>query len=204
MYTTPLPYIYLEAIGEEYSNYSIKSDVDRLKEKIKNYNKEENSDIVEQNKKEDNKDTTTQKNESISIKEIEYIRYGNPRFGFGIDYPNILTKETGFDNGDGIVLETEDGSVKLVVSGHYNALFDTTAGEYEEAIGRINNVTYKHLDENFFVVSWEKDGFINYEKVVVGKGQINKFILPYPKSRLEEFNPIVDRLYNSFTTPNVN
>ena len=78
---------------------------------------------------------------------------------------------------------------------------------YMEDINNLNAVpSYKYLGDNFYVLSWEKNGDTYYGKVVVGgnSGSINSFTMKYPSKDEKTYDPIVERIYKSFKTPGIN
>ncbi|MBR9921230.1 MAG: hypothetical protein GYB31_10360 [Bacteroidetes bacterium] len=59
-----------------------------------------------------------------SAKSAEEARsYCNDRFGFCVEYPeNLFTQVFIPDNGDGVLLQSEDGKYKVQASGSYNLM----------------------------------------------------------------------------------
>ena len=58
-------------------------------------------------------------------KNKKWNSYVNARFNYSIEYPNIFTKRTESENGDGLWLEAKD--TRLTLSGGYNVLMQDGA-----------------------------------------------------------------------------
>lgn len=129
-----------------------------------------------------------------------YIDYYNQRFGYAIKYPSFLTNKFGASNNDGITAENNDKTVSFIVYGSNNALNQDSedAFNFSNSVRPFNNMTYKSISDEFYIVSGEEDGSIYYEYSIVGTGSINTFRIEYPKSDKEYFDPIVAEIYQSF------
>lgn len=142
-----------------------------------------------------------EKNElSEKAKEINYKKYNNERFGFSIEYPDYLKVIVDPDNGDGIQVGNED--LKLTVSGGYNVLNETPDSMEKELVNGKNNISYKKKGKDFFVSSWVEGDMVIYQYKKIGKNMIQGFVLEYDKSKIKEFDPIVNRIYRSFKASN--
>ncbi len=133
--------------------------------------------------------------------EINYLKYGNARFGFSIDYPDFLTESTESMNGDGVTLTNLENTVCLKAYGLNNVLSQTTKDYFEsnkESIGV--DISYEALFDNSYILSWEENNLIYYQYTVVGTECFNAFCISYPKEEKEKFDEIVSTIYNSFET----
>ena len=54
--------------------------------------------------------------------EFEWKYYGNPRFNYGMSYPDIFDETIQPDNSDGVTLKSDDGKYELIMWGSYNVL----------------------------------------------------------------------------------
>ncbi|HHX62948.1 MAG TPA: hypothetical protein GX707_19890 [Epulopiscium sp.] len=134
---------------------------------------------------------------------IRYVPYTNERYGFFIEYPDIFNDKRLSDNGDGISLENAQMDTRLKVYGSNNVNEETAIELYEEDVRNAFKLLYKFQKDNWYVISWEEgeDGF--YKKTVVGEGSINTFIMGYPKLYDPEYSGMVEHLFESFDTPEV-
>ncbi|WP_297632534.1 hypothetical protein [uncultured Clostridium sp.] len=137
---------------------------------------------------------------SEKAKEINYKKYNNERFGFSIEYPDYLKVMVDPDNGDGIQVGNED--LKLTVSGGYNVLNETPDSMEKELVNGKDNISYKEKGKDFFVASWLEGDMVIYQYKKIGKNMIQGFVLEYDKSKIKEFDPIVNRIYKSFKASN--
>lgn len=145
----------------------------------------------------------TEKPKGNQPEKITYKEYKNARYGFSIAYPNYLVKRQEPDNGDGIILTNEDGSVRLVVSGINNVLNETPASACNDALKNIGKVSYKAQSGNWFVLSWVEGNKIVYAKYVVGPGSINTYVFEYPASKKDSYQEVMSKLNSSFKTPSI-
>jgi hypothetical protein len=141
---------------------------------------------------------------AVSSNPATYKQYGNPRFGFWVDYPSDLITKTIPDNGDGQTFESTDGSVVFAASGSNNADSYTPAEYLKQVVlPTIKGVVYQAQGSNWDIVSWTDGNTIGYEKDIVGSGSINTFYIKYPVSRKAEFDPIIEHIGQSFKTPDI-
>lgn len=108
------------------------------------------------------------------------------------------------NNGDGIKLTSRDGQAELVVAGGNNAGFilkdycDMCIKEFK------SKVEYKTIGDNWFVISFKKNGKICYLKMFVGINSHNAFALTYPESQKTEYDEMVVKLEKSFRPGEIN
>ena len=132
---------------------------------------------------------------------ITYVSYANDRFGYSIDYPDSFIKKTTSDNGDGIILTSEDGNAELTVLGYNNALGDTAAAFLKNVTEAHSDNLIKTTQDNWAVISWTDGDNVIYLRGVIGTGSINIFLLKYPKTQEDIYTPIITYLETSFKTP---
>ena len=150
---------------------------------------------------------TTNRKDKDDLSNIDLTKseiYTNPRFGFSITYPSILKNKIESTNGDGVTLKNEALNTVVSVWGMNNINNKTVKDLYNEKINSIQNISYKVVDSNWFVISYENNEIIYYCKTVVGSRAINSFVIQYPKKHEKIFDHIVEKLYNSFMTPYIN
>lgn len=145
---------------------------------------------VNENKYEENQEKT-------------YEKYINPRFGYSLSYPDKFKITNESDNGDGVELNFENS--KIIVYGSNNVLQDSAKGLYE---GELKEISKKDLIESSlenitYYIKWKEGDFLKYKKSIVGEESINSFEVIYPLSKDKEFVDIINKLSQSFQTPNV-
>jgi hypothetical protein len=142
----------------------------------------------------------------LAIAVDAYDTYHNDRFDYSIDYPKeILFPQGESDNGDGQKFLSKDAEVSLIVYGANNALDKSLEEMYREESrgGTPENpkrvVTYKVLEDNWFVVSGYNAGRIFYQKTLLSGGVFKTFVLEYDESEKERYDPIAKQIAKSFT-----
>jgi len=124
--------------------------------------------------------------------------------GFAYSYPREL-----FDRveGDGKpsfhYFESEDAEAKFLVGG-----WDNSAGQSPESlkqwmmenVGGYDELTYRPRGRSWFVLSGYRGDTIYYEKVMFSCRDrlVNVFAITYPVSQRDIYDPVVERMENSF------
>ncbi len=147
----------------------------------------------------DNINTSSSNNNGVT-----YKTYTNERFLCSIDYPSNLQFITDGADKSGAEFKSSDGRLTLGVGGMNNATSQSIEYYYNQTL-EYQKVTpsYSHLGKNSYTLSWEKDGMISYNYFVLGKESYNDFTFTYPASEKDYFEPVVQRMYNSFKTPGI-
>ena len=128
-----------------------------------------------------------------------WLTYQNDRYGTTIDYPDVFKMQPPPGSDDGREFKTSDGA-GFTVSASYFAL-DFTIAKYRDYI--VNNldpsssVTYETRGKNWFVISGTKADDIFYEKHLLSHGMNEDFVMSYPASRKQIYDPIVARMAKS-------
>jgi hypothetical protein len=131
-----------------------------------------------------------------------WLTYHNDRYGTTIDYPDIFKMQRPPDDDDGRTFKSADGAEFLVFA-EYNALdFD---------LAKYHNFTVKNLDPDsvltyqahggdWFVISGTKGTDIFYERHLLSHGaqMTEGFVMTYPATLKQTYDPIVARLAKSF------
>lgn len=137
--------------------------------------------------------------------EQEYYTYTDSKFGYSIDYPADFKYR---ENSSSDHLNTKifsNGEAELLVSGINTIANFTIHDYYERAIIKAssrNVVGYKYLGDSWYVITYKSNGYIAYSKTLWGTGSNNQFILSYPVSKKDEYDPIVERIEQSFLRGN--
>lgn len=152
----------------------------------------ENTKIVEfsENKK---------KSSSIIQTTLDYNVYESNNYNYFLEYPNKNFKIISETN-DGIDLESNDSKASIYCYITKNTSNDTIKSMYEENIDFIGReIPYKKLGEDFYVLSYTKNGYIEYAKVIYNKKN-NTFIqlrFYYTQDYKDVMAPIVERMTKS-------
>lgn len=134
-----------------------------------------------------------------AFSQTTYEVYGNARFGYTIAYPTNLIPQGEADNGDGQIFKNEDAT--LIVFGTNLLLNKTLQKEYNVTIKErgTENVTYKTLRPNFFVVSGKSDGKVFYQKVIrKPNNSYISFIFEYDESKRGVYDQVTTKIVESF------
>jgi hypothetical protein len=132
-----------------------------------------------------------------------YQTYSNTRFGYWINYPSSFTASTDSSSADGITVG--DGTATLIISGVNNKNGGSTKNYYDIAVsGALGLVGYKRLEGTWFVVTYDSGNTLTYEKVFVGSGSLNAFVMTFPKIQRSKYEPIVTKIEKSFHHGDVN
>jgi hypothetical protein len=136
--------------------------------------------------------------------DAEWAAYRNERFGFTLSYPaRVFHVEKRSEAGDGQVFISKDGEARLLVGAFSNSDKHTLAS-YQDYVLRNSyanyTVTYQRRGESWFVASGKGDGKTFYEKVMFtcGGQLINSFVMIYPDDQRSTFDPIVERIEDTF------
>ncbi len=132
----------------------------------------------------------------------DYVNYCNKRFGFCLNYPSHLMKESPPANGDGRVFFDSDG-LRITVSGINNVLGDTLEIEMRSQSQDLDKVTYKAKGKNWFVLSGYKGKNIIYLKTFLGTGSINHLYIEYPTYLKKKYDDIAAKISSSFKQGNL-
>jgi hypothetical protein len=133
----------------------------------------------------------------------DWRTYHNDRYGTTIDYPGFFKPGTPPDANDGLAFKSADGA-DFSVFASYNAL-DFDLASFQDFI--VKNlepgavVTYQTHGDNWFVISGTKDADrIFYERHLLSRGaqMTEGFVISYPVSLKQEYDPIVARMSKSF------
>jgi hypothetical protein len=137
-----------------------------------------------------------------AAKAADWLTYQNDRYGTTIDYPDLFMMQRPPDADDGRAFKSADGA-DFTVSASYFAL-DLTVAKYHDFIVKNlapgSTITYETQGKNWFVISGTVGDKIFYEKHLLSHGaQMNEdFVMSYPASAKQTYDPIVARMAKSF------
>ena len=141
---------------------------------------------------------------AVSAATEEWHTYNNERFGFSLKYPSsIFAVERTAEAGDGQLFISKDGEARLLVGSLSNEE-NFTPATYQAYLARKSyagyRISYRRRGGSWFALSGEGNGRIFYEKAMFScRGQrINSFALIYPSHQRHVFDPIVERIEDTF------
>ncbi len=129
-----------------------------------------------------------------------YRSYVNDRFGFSMQYPDGLTMDSPPTNGDGVRFYNAEFEV-TAYGGHTNIVNNgqTIQTYYQEAINSISGpIAYQKLTDDWYVISYEENGQIFYNKFFFGQEIFNAFSISYPASTEEKYSPVTTHIAKTF------
>lgn len=128
--------------------------------------------------------------------------YSNDRFGFSLAYPDIYTKKTESDNGDGISLESSDKLHTLKIWGGYNVNNSSGVDLMNMAKNRVSHIIHDYADDRGYQLEYAggDDTPIIFNEVgcVAGDKQLG-FIISYPEKEKNGYTEIVTQMTNELT-----
>lgn len=152
----------------------------------------ENNKIVEFSENE-------KKSSNIIQTTLDYNVYENNDYNYFLEYPTKNFKITS-KHDDGIDLESDDSKASINCYITKNTSNDTIKSMYKDNIDFIGiEIPYKKLGEDFYVLSYIKNGYIEYAKVIYNKKN-NTFIqlrFYYTQDYKDVMAPIVERMTKS-------
>lgn len=136
---------------------------------------------------------------NATLMDSNYAVFKSDKFNYSLEYPNKIFKITS-KHDDGIDLESDDSKASIYCYITKNTSNNTIKSMYEENIDFIGReIPYKKLGENFYVLSYTKNGYIEYAKVIYNEKN-NTFIqlrFYYPENYRETMNFIIERMTES-------
>jgi len=134
----------------------------------------------------------------------DWTEYRNQRFGFHLQYPaDLFVVERTSDGGDGQLFTAKEGDARLLVGALINDSGYSPAS-YQQYVSRHSyrdyHITYQRSGSSWFVLSGEGRGRTFYEKVMFScEGRlINSFAMIYSSDQRDVFDPMVERMGNTF------
>jgi hypothetical protein len=136
-------------------------------------------------------------NYSVAGQGVTYRTYSNARYGFSIAYPvNVLFPQGESDNGDGQKFVSQNGRASLLAFGSQR--LDRSLQDEFQSAQENRTVTYKVLNQNWFVVSGTENGKIFYQKTLLRGDVFKTFIIEYEKAQRATYDAITARIARSF------
>jgi hypothetical protein len=132
----------------------------------------------------------------------KWLTYYNDRYGTTIDYPDLFKAQPPPDANDGRAFKSADGA-DFLVAASYNAL-DFDLDQFHDFVVKDLDpgaaVTYQARGDNWFVVSGTNGANVFYERHLLShkKQMTEEFVITYPASLKQTYDPIVARMAKSF------
>jgi hypothetical protein len=129
----------------------------------------------------------------------QWSTYSNPRYGTTIDYPIDLfsAPDPPSENGDGQIIHTADGRAELIIYG-LNNMDGERPDVYISRHVNLDDVAYKKIGSDFYVVSGTRGTIIFYERCNFPNDDVlNCFSVTYPAAEKAAWDPIVTRMSQS-------
>jgi hypothetical protein len=134
----------------------------------------------------------------------DWHTYNNERYGFSLQYPSsVFAVERTAEAGDGQLFVAKNGEARLLVGSLSND-GNFTPATYQAYIARNSyadyQISYRRLGGTWFALSGKGNGRHFYEKAMFSCGgqRISSFALIYPSDQRHVFDPIVERIENTF------
>ena len=130
----------------------------------------------------------------------EYVRYTNSRFGFSIEVPKDFISQTPTTNNDGRRFLSEDGQAEIVASAIINIMDKTLSQLRADVVQQEKSaVSFVNEGDTWFVLSWNENSHIYYQKSFVNGKVISTMTICYPIEQREKYDMIIEHLEKTFT-----
>lgn len=131
-----------------------------------------------------------------------YETYRNDRFGFSVRYPaGLLHPLPPPQNDDGRRFESDDGRVRMRVSGRHNATgepMDALWQQARRAWAEEGTITYETQQDSAFIVSGTAADTVFYQKTLLRDGLVETLELRYPAAMKAAMDSTVSVIAQSF------
>ncbi len=139
----------------------------------------------------------------------EWISYGNARFGYSMEYPDIFTSLEEPDNGDGIWLKTKGEKYALTISGGFNVLGEDAEGRLQARLREVAHIVpgSEAAGPGWYRVVCSDDGGRDgkehrfHEYGILDGENWASFILVYPLEERDRFAAAAARMEKSLALP---
>jgi hypothetical protein len=126
------------------------------------------------------------------------------RLGFAYSYPSDLFERIEGDGKPSFHYYASEGSEAKFLVGGWNNTADQSPESFKrwvmENVGGYDELTYRPRGRSWFVLSGYRRDTIYYEKVMFScQGKlVNVFAITYPLNRRDVYDPVVERMENTF------
>lgn len=149
-------------------------------------------------------DVTLQTTKEKVLSEFSFNNWKsyNHQYGYTIELPSQIHEDRLDDSGvQNYNTDELQGRISIQiqsssVSGNKQ---EALQQQYDYALQNLNNVKYKSIGRDFFIISYREGDFVYYYKTIVGEN-MNTMSVGYSLSDTAIFNPLVSRISTSFIT----
>jgi hypothetical protein len=128
---------------------------------------------------------------------VEWVAWEDSRTEMRIIYPADLFPESRL-TGEGIVLSGPHATLELSARDDLGISSTTQLRDFLINSEGYSSLTYSPGDRTWMVASGYRDNEIYYEKFFVLRGQIRAFSIQYPNTLRAIYDPVVERLEDTF------
>ncbi|WP_298703725.1 hypothetical protein [uncultured Veillonella sp.] len=132
----------------------------------------------------------------VNTVDANYFQYSNARFGMSSYVPSNFYLAYGPSNGDGARFADGLGGA-LTISGSHNSNHATVEASYAGAVNYYQP-SYKALGDSWYVISYERGGYIYYVKSFVNSQFIKTLQYKYPVSNRYHYEAYLPTIEGSF------
>lgn len=115
----------------------------------------------------------------------DYFQYTNSRYGMSVYVPSSFYLAYTPSNHDGAIFKDGLGG-SLTLSGSHNINGETLEQSYAEDVARYAP-TYKVIGDDWYVISYERNGYIYYAKTFISSRYRNHLVISYPASNRDAY-----------------
>jgi hypothetical protein len=137
---------------------------------------------------------------SAEAADAQFKHYVNERFGYQTDFPNIFSKRTEPQNGDGVIFESGDGKYQLTISGGYNVLAHDGQSELDFKLENSTNAVEgsERSGDGFYAYEYnDSPSRITHVYGLIDEDNWAAFYFSYPKKENDRFGPIIETMEKS-------
>lgn len=130
-----------------------------------------------------------------------YVQFINGRYGYSVDFPKDFTVAFLPANSDGARFALPDGTAELSVWGGHTVgwtLEKYFLRKQQDVQSMGGEIGYCSKGDEWFVVTWKRDGKIYYQKGFVTDKYQNGFIISYSEAQKDEYDEIVSNIERTF------
>ena len=134
-----------------------------------------------------------------AVAQEHWATYTNPRFGTAADYPSDLftVQDPPAENGDGQTFRTADGRAELSIYGTNNLEAERPQAYVARHVN-LDDVTFKRVTSDYYVVSGSRGASIYYERCNFPNNDVLYcFYITYPAQEKSAWDATVTRISHS-------
>jgi hypothetical protein len=140
----------------------------------------------------------------VQARVLDWSRYSNDRFGVSLEFPKAIFRfDRASDRGDGELYRSRDGQARLLI-GAFGNHERRSPRAYQRYIANESypgaTIDYAPVGKTWTVLSGARGDMMFYEKVFFrcGGDLIGSFAMIYPVAERDLYDPIVERMEDSF------